>query len=248
MTDLAVGRLTWRVATVTSVRRENAVARTLVLEVPGWPGHVAGQHVDVRLTAADGYSTQRSYSIASAPHDTRLELTVQSVDGGEVSPYLVEIAEPGDEFELRGPVGGYFTWRATLAGPVFLVGGGSGLVPLMAMIRARAEAGSRTPFRLVYSVRDPASVLYGTELVRRPQEDPGLEVTWVYTRSAPPGWPRPPGRLDGAVLAEAGWPASTRPACYVCGPTGFVEAAADLLVAAGHDPDQVRTERFGPSG
>jgi ferredoxin-NADP reductase len=249
VTDVAVRRrLTWRTVTVAAVRAETAAARTLVLDVPDWPGHLAGQHVDVRLTAEDGYSTQRSYSIASASADSQVELTVQAVADGEVSPYLVEVAQPGDQFEIRGPVGGYFTWRTDESAPVLLVGGGSGVVPLMAMIRARADAGSRVPFRLIYSVRTPADAFYADELARRVREDQGLDVAWVYTRAAPAGWPRPPGRLDAKVLVEAGWPGSFDPRCYVCGPTAFVEVVADLLVAAGHAPQRVLTERFGPSG
>jgi ferredoxin-NADP reductase len=228
---------------VAAVRAENATAQTLVLDVPDWPGHVAGQHVDVRLTAEDGYSTQRSYSIASP--SSSVEITVQRLDDGEVSPYLVDNAGVGDQFELRGPVGGYFTWSPSLSDPVLLVAGGSGIVPLMAMIRSRSLAGSRVPFRLVYSVRDPSSVIYGTELVQRVRDDHGLDVTYVYTREAPPEWPVPPGRLTGRSLGEAGWPADFTPACYVCGPTAFVETVADLLVAAGHEPARVKTERFG---
>lgn len=249
MTDLAIRRrLAWRVVTVAEVRPEASAARTLVLDVPDWPGHLPGQHVDVRLTAEDGYSTQRSYSIASAADTSTVELTVQAVVDGEVSPYLVEVAAPGDQFEIRGPVGGYFTWRPSGTDPVLLVAGGSGVVPLMAMIRARALAGSRTPFRLIYSVRTPADAFYTEELVRRVRDDQGLDVSWVYTRAAPEGWPRPPGRLDQRVLVEAGWPASFEPLCFVCGPTAFVEVVADLLVEAGHGPERVRTERFGPSG
>jgi ferredoxin-NADP reductase len=270
-----LGRLTWQAATVAEVRAESAVARTLVLDVPGWTGHVAGQHVDVRLTAEDGYTAQRSYSIASAPDDGRLELTVQFVDDGEVSPYLVEVAQPGDLFELRGPVGGYFTWvagsGASHAGsetgdagteirdagtetwdagtePVLLVAGGSGIVPLMSMIRARKEAGSRVPFRLIYSVRTPEAAIYADELRRRVRDDRGLDVSYAYTRKAPADHPRPPGRLDAALLAAAGWPADLGPACFVCGPTGFVEAAADLLVDQGHPAERIKTERFGPTG
>jgi ferredoxin-NADP reductase len=241
-------RLTWQPATVAQVRTETTTARSIVLDVPGWPGHLAGQHVDVRLTAEDGYSTQRSYSIASAPEPERLELTVQRVPGGEVSPYLTDIAEAGDQIEIRGPVGGYFTWRPEAVEPVLLVAGGSGIVPLMSMIRARAAANSRVPFRLAYSVRTPDDVIYAQELSRRVRDDRGLDVAFAYTRSTPPGWPRPPGRLDAALLAEVGWPADFIPAVFVCGPTGFVEAAANLLVAQGHEPQRIRTERFGPTG
>jgi ferredoxin-NADP reductase len=233
------------VATVAAVRVENPTVHTLVLDVPDWPGHVAGQHVDVRLTAEDGYSTQRSYSLASA--DPTVEITVQRLVDGEVSPYLVDAAAVGDQFELRGPVGGYFTWSPRQTEPVLLVAGGSGIAPLMAMIRSRSLAGSRVPFRLVYSVRDPESVIYGTELAQRLRDarDFGLDVTYVYTRATPPEWRSAPGRLSAETLAAAGWPADFAPACYVCGPTGFVETVADLLVAAGHEPARVKTERFG---
>jgi len=243
-----LGRLIWRVATVAEIREETDAARTLVLDVPEWPGHVAGQHVDVRLTAEDGYSTQRSFSIASAPDSSTLELMVQRIEDGEVSPYLAGVASPGDRFELRGPVGGYFTWQTADPAPVLLVAGGSGIVPLMCMIRTRAAESSRVPFRLVYSVRGPSAAVYATELARRVRDDKGLDVAYVYTRAVPDGWPRPPGRLDAVRLGEAGWPAQFEPSCYVCGPTGFVEAAADLLVAAGNAPERVKTERFGPSG
>ncbi|GAA5180685.1 ferredoxin reductase [Rugosimonospora acidiphila] len=241
-------RLTWQPATVAQVNDETATARTLLLEVPGWPGHVAGQHVDVRLTAEDGYSTQRSYSIASAPEVDRLELTVQRVPDGEVSPYLCDIARPGDQVEVRGPVGGYFTWQPESVEPVLLVAGGSGIAPLMSMVRGRAGANSRVPFRLVYSSRTPEDVIYARELSRRVRDDRGLDVAFAYTRSAPPGWPRPPGRLDAPLLTEVGWPADFAPAVFVCGPTGFVESTANLLVSQGHEAQRIKTERFGPTG
>ena len=248
MIDPVHRRLIWQVATVAEVRPESAAARTLRLDVPGWPGHVAGQHLDVRLTAEDGYSTQRSYSIASAPDGGVLELTVQAIEDGEVSPYLVDGAQPGDQFELRGPVGGYFTWQSSQPAPVLLVAGGSGIVPLMSMIRARAAVASPVPFRLVYSVRSPDNLFYADELRRQVRDDHGLDVAYVYTRVAPEGWTGRPGRLSAARLGEVGWPAALEPLCYVCGPTGFVEAAANLLVDAGHAPERVKTERFGPSG
>jgi ferredoxin-NADP reductase len=204
--------------------------------------------VDLRLTAPDGYSTQRSYSIASAPAGDRLELTVVPVPDGEVSAYLTEVIAGGDQLELRGPVGGWFVWQPGSAEPVFLVGGGSGLVPLMAMIRSREATGDESPFQLLYSVRDPASILYAEELRRRARDDKGLGVTYAFTRTAPPGSPRPAGRIDASLLLAAGWPADRRPAVFVCGPTGFVEAAANLLVDTGHDPQRIKTERFGPSG
>ena len=244
------GRLAWRVATVTALREETATARTLVLKVPGWPGHDAGQHVDVRLTAPDGYTAVRSYSIASsglAADAELIELTVDRVPDGEVSPYLTQIISVGDPLELRGPLGGWFVWRPAQQEPVQLVAGGSGLVPLMAMLRARADAGSQAPFRLLYSVRRPESILYAGE-VDRLGDGNGLAVTYAFTRVAPPGSARPPGRLDAALVAESAWPVDTVPTCYVCGPTPFVEAAADLLIDAGHDPARIRTERFGPTG
>jgi ferredoxin-NADP reductase len=257
-----LGRLTWRAVTVAEIREETPVARTLVLDVPDWPGHLAGQHVDVRLTAEDGYTAQRSYSIASRslmpsvspssggsrPATSRVELTVQAVSDGEVSSYLVGEAQVGDTFEIRGPVGGYFTWQPDQAPPVLLVAGGSGIVPLMAMIRTRGDAASKVPFRLLYSARDPSAVMYVDELVRRARDDQGLDVAYQYTRQGPPQWTRPLGRVNGVSLGESGWPAAFEPSCYVCGPTGFVETVANLLVDAGHKPDCVRTERFGPTG
>jgi ferredoxin-NADP reductase len=242
-----LGRLTWLVGTVAAIREETPTARTMVLDVPGWPGHQAGQHVDVRLTAPDGYSAQRSYSIASPPGGTGLELTVQRLADGEVSPYLTEVLAPGDPLELRGPIGGWFVWRAEDTGPVLLVAGGSGVAPLMAMIRARALSGSRAPFRLVYSVREPETALYASELAELVAADAGLEVTYVYTRSTPAGWPMPAGRINADILT-AGQAALPGLSVFVCGPTRFVEAAADLLVDAGHEPGTIKTERFGPSG
>ena len=242
--------------TVAALRDETATARTIVLDVPGWPGHLAGQHVDVRLTAEDGYSTERSYSIASAPADGQadrpvVELTVQRLADGEVSPYLTETLAVGYPLELRGPVGGWFVWNPdgpASTGPVLLVAGGSGVVPLMAMIRERAAAGSQAPFRLIYSVRDPSALLYADELARRDRAGDGLQVRYVYTRTAPPGSTEPTGRIMAGTLASAGWPPDESPAVFVCGPTGFVEAVADLLVRAGHGAGAIKTERFGPSG
>ncbi|HKD99117.1 MAG TPA: ferredoxin reductase [Micromonosporaceae bacterium] len=241
-------RLSWQVGTVAESRPETATAVTLALDLPEWTTHLAGQHVDVRLTAPDGYSTQRSYSIASAPSPGRVEITVQRVEDGEVSPYLVDVARPGDELELRGPIGGYFVWRAADPEPVLLVAGGSGIVPLMAMARTRAAAGSRTPMRLIYSVRGPEDAIYADELRRRVRDDHGLDVSYAYTRRAPDGWNGVAGRVDAARLGAGGWPADLAPRIFVCGPTGFVETVADLLVDAGHDPGRIRTERFGPTG
>jgi len=242
------GRLIWLVGTVVALRDETATARTLVLDVPDWPGHLAGQHVDVRLTAPDGYRASRSYSIASAwsgPGD-RVELTVEQVPDGEVSPYLGEVLSVGDPLELRGPVGGWFVWRPEQPGPVQLIGGGSGVVPLMAMLRAGA-GGMPTPMRLLYSVRRPASTIYAAELEELAGKGE-VDLTIAYTRFAPPGSARPAGRVDATLLAEFTWPPEASPTVYVCGPTPFVETVADLLVAAGHDAASIRTERFGPSG
>jgi ferredoxin-NADP reductase len=244
-----LGGLTWRVGTVAAVREETQTARTIALTVPDWPGHAAGQHVDVRLTADDGYAAVRSYSIASAPNpEHRVEITVERLPNGEVSPYLTQDVRIGDRLELRGPIGGWFVWRPQQTEPVQLVAGGSGLVPLMAMIRSRAAAGSAAPFRLLYSVREPEAILYGDELRALADSNAGVSVTYAYTRVAPKDWPRPPGRIDAALIARTAFSADLAPTCYVCGPTPFVEAVANLLTAAGNHPDRVRTERFGATG
>jgi ferredoxin-NADP reductase len=235
-------RLDWRIGHLVEVRAETESAHTLVLEVPDWPGHLPGQHVDVRLTAPDGYRTQRSYSIGSA---TGVELTVQRVPDGEVSPYLVDVLKVGDPVELRGPVGGWFVWRAGSVAPVTLIAGGSGIVPLMAMIRARHAAGSRVPFRLLYAARTPDDLIFAEELRRRGRQDPGLDIFYVYSRKAPDGSGRPAGRVTVADVNTHAWPAEFAPESFVCGPTGFVEAVADMLVALGHDARRVKTERFG---
>ena len=241
-------RLEWHLCAVVALRDETATARTIALQVPDWPGHVAGQRVDLRVTAADGYSAVREYSIASAPRaDGRIELSVERLPDGEVSPYLTQDLAVGDHLELRGPIGGWFVWRNEQPEPIQLVAGGSGIVPLMAMIRSRAIARSAAPFRLLYSVRHPNSVWYRDELQALNTDD-GVDVTYVYTRSAPPNWLRPPGRIDAKLLAGASWPSTFSPTCYVCGPTSFVEHVAELLTASGHRPEQIRTERFGPSG
>jgi len=240
------GRLTWRAATLVESRPETPTARTLVLDVPDWPGHLPGQHVDVRLTAPDGYRAQRSYSIASAWRESgKVELTVQRLDDGEVSPYLTDVLEVGDQIELRGPVGGWFVWRETQSRPVLLIGGGSGVVPLMAMVRARGLSRAKQPFRLIYSVRTPDDVIYREELPRHVRDDPGFDLLVNYTRKAPEGSRNPPKRIDVATINSHGWPPDFTPDVYVCGPTTFVETAADILVALGHDPKRIRTERFG---
>jgi ferredoxin-NADP reductase len=223
--------------------------QTLVLDVPGWAGHAAGQHVDVRLTAEDGYQAQRSYSIASPPGSERLELTVERLEDGEVSPFLTDVLEPGERFELRGPVGGYFVWDAASPGPLHLVGGGSGIVPLMAMLRHRAATGAPAPATLLYSARSYEDLIYREELERLATADEeGPDVRYTLTRSRPEGWTGYDRRVDGAMLAEVfGGPAAGATA-FVCGPTSFVEAAADELVALGYEAGRVRTERFGPTG
>jgi ferredoxin-NADP reductase len=243
-----LGRLTWRLARVTGTRQETPIITTLALEVPDWPGHRPGQHVDVRLTADDGYQAERSYSIASAPDMERVELSVERIDDGEVSPYLVDDLGPGDQLELRGPVGGYFVWEPELGGPLQLVGGGSGMVPLMAMLRHRAAEGSMVPTRLLLSSRTAADILYREELERLVAADPALQVTHTLTRAQPPGWNGLARRIDAAMLQEVAWPPADRPLTYVCGPTRLVETVASTLVELGHEPARVKTERFGPTG
>jgi len=239
----------WRVGKVTALHDETATARTITLEVPYWPGHVGGQHVDVRLTAANGYSAVRSYSIASAPNlEGRVEITVERLATGEVSPYLTQELSIGDRLELRGPIGGWFVWRPHQSEPIQLIAGGSGIVPLMAMIRSRVSSGSTTPFRLLYSVREPAAVFYRDELQALSDHDSVVSVTYAYTRDAPKDWPRPPGRIDAALIANTTWQSNLGSTCYVCGPTSFVESVTGLLVAGGHSPNNIRTERFGPTG
>ena len=217
---------------------ETARTKSIVLDAAGWPNYLAGQHVDVRLTADDGYQAQRSYSIASAPEDEHLTLTIERLDDGEVSPYLTQTLRAGDELELRGPIGGYFVWQDSLGGPLLLVAGGSGVVPLRAMLRHHGAIASEIPARLLYSVRRRRDVLYRAELEE-------YETTITLTREQPRGWNGRTGRVDRDLLAEAGWPPAKRPLVYVCGPTAFVEAVAEALVALGHDASRIRTERFG---
>jgi ferredoxin-NADP reductase len=238
-----LGRLTWQVATVAEVRPETPRTKTLALELPEWDGHRAGQHVDIRLTAEDGYQAQRSYSIASASMQGSLELTIERLDDGEVSPYLTDEARPGDTFELRGPIGGYFVWDPN-AGEVLLVGGGSGVVPLMAMARQRALDGDSVPTTLLYSARRWDDVIYRDELSTLARD--GLEVAYTLTREQPEGWSGYARRVDSELLAEVA-PAKLGLA-FVCGPTPFVETVAGLLVDLGHEPARVKTERFGPTG
>jgi len=246
-----VPRLTWRVARVADVHNETKRTRTLVLDVPDWPGHRAGQHVDVRLVAADGYQAQRSYSIASPPESPRLSLTVERLDDGEVSPYLCDVLGVGDGLELRGPIGGYFVWEIAQGGPLFLVGGGSGVVPLMAMLRHYAAADrdvrARVPVRLLYSARTQDEVIYRNELGKL-ADCPEVRIVYSLTRDAPSDWTGYRRRIDRAMLEEVGWPASEKPRAFICGPTPLVESVATALVELGHDPARVHTERFGPTG
>jgi ferredoxin-NADP reductase len=240
-------RLTWQLATVVELVDETPRCKTIVLDPPAWPGHRAGQHVDVRLTAEDGYQAERSYSIASAPEDPHLALTVERLDDGEVSPYLVDVLQPGDELELRGPIGGYFVWEESLGGPLVLVAGGSGVVPLRAILRHRVAAGDTTPAQLVYSSRTLDDVIYRDELSTLGEHD-GVEVELTLTRDWPEDWSGHRGRIDRDLLAGTVPPPSANPLVYICGPTALVEAVAETLVALGHAPGRIRTERFGPTG
>ena len=239
--------LPWGVATLAGRRAETAHAATLRFDLGRWPGHRAGQHVDVRLTAEDGYQAQRSYSIASAPEDRRLELTVERIEDGEVSPYLVDEMRVGDLLEVRGPIGGWFVWDAADGGPLLLIAGGSGLVPLMSMLRHRAASGAGVPARLLLSARTAADVLYADRLAEL-AEQPGVEALTTLTRESPPQGRGRRGRIDRDLLAEFAWGAEEEPRTFVCGPTGFVEAAAAILLELGHSPARIRTERFGPTG
>ena len=241
-------RLLWRLAEVVEVVPETPRTKSLVLEVPDWEGHKAGQHVDVRLTAPDGYQAQRSYSIASAPEDERLVLTVDRLEEGEVSPYLTEVLMAGDKLEFRGPIGGYFTWEAGDGGPLLLVGGGSGVAPLMAMIRHRVAVDSAVPARLLYSSRSYEEIIFREELEALASRDGALEVIHTLTRSTPEGWTGYHRRIDAEMLTEVARSPNESPLAFVCGPTSFVEGGADALVSLGHDPTRVKTERFGPTG
>ena len=247
----APARLEWRVARVIEVRDETPRARTLVLDVPQWPGHRAGQHVDVRLVAEDGYQAQRSYSIASPPEDGTVALTVERLDDGEVSPYLVDELRPGDGLEMRGPIGGYFVWSVVRGGPLLLIAGGSGIVPLMAMLRHRAgadaSARAAVPVRVLYSARTPDHVIYRAELEQL-AAPPLVEVVLTFTRNAPSEWTGYRRRIDRAMIEAVCWAPSAAPHAYVCGPTPLVESVATLLVELGHAASRVRTERFGPTG
>jgi ferredoxin-NADP reductase len=243
-----LGRLNWRLGEVVELIDETRRARTIVLDVPEWQRHRPGQHVDVRLTAEDGYQAQRSFSIASAPEEERLMLTAELLDDGEVSSYLVEELRAGDVLELRGPIGGYFVWDVSVDGPLLLIAGGSGIVPLMAMLRHRSAAGSRDPARLIYSSRSWDNVIFRDELEQLAARDAGLSVIHTLTRTQPPDWRGYARRVDAQMLEEAAIPSSLMPNAYICGPTSFVETASRALVLLGHQPKKIKTERFGPTG
>jgi ferredoxin-NADP reductase len=239
----------WQLATVTATRDETPTVRSFTLGLPGWAGHRAGQHIDLRLTAADGYSVERSYSIASEPERAaEVDITVERIEGGEVSPFLHEVVVPGDRLEVRGPIGGYFVWQAALGGPLLLVAGGSGVVPLMAMARHRARAGMSIPARLLFSSRNLEEIIYRGELDRLAAAGDGFEIIHTLTRRQPDGWTGYSRRIDEAMLADALEPLGGETRAYACGPTALVEVAANALVRLGLPPDRIRTERFGPTG
>ncbi len=244
-----LGRLNWQFGEVLATQVETVRTKSITLAVPNWMGHRPGQHVDVRLTAEDGYQAERSYSIASPPEeDQRVTLTVERLDDGEVSPYLTDELRAGDKMELRGPIGGYFVWEARMGGPLLLVAGGSGIVPLMAMIRHRAAVGSTIATRLLYSSRSSEDVIYGDELERLVRNTTMLEVVQTLTRVQTPGWTGYHRRIDTEMLREVAWPLDQRPLTFICGPTPFVETAAASLVTLGYNPGHIKTERFGPTG
>lgn len=243
-----MGRLTWQLADVVDSVVETPSVRSLILSVPNWERHRPGQHIDVRLTAEDGYQAQRSYSIASAPEEPTVSITVERLPDGEVSPYLVDELQPGDKLELRGPIGGYFTWTASDGGPLLLVAGGSGVVPLMAMIRHRAAARASVPTRLLFSSRTFDDIIYREELERLPMENGKLEVIHTLTRQQPEGWKGLRRRIDHQILDQVAWPAADQPLTFICGPTRMVEGVATWLTDLGYDPARVKTERFGPTG
>jgi ferredoxin-NADP reductase len=240
-------RLTWQLGRVVELKHETAQTKSIVLELPDWGGHRAGQHVDIRLTADDGYQAERSYSIASAPEDGHLVLTVERLEDGEVSPYLVDVLRPGDQLELRGPVGGYFIWEQSLGGPMLMVAGGSGVVPFRAMLRHWSAVHSTVAMRLLYSARSLDEVIYREELIGFAAQDE-VDVQFALTRQWPEDWQGHRGRIDRAFLEEASWPPVDRPLVYVCGPSGFAEAVSGTLVQIGHQAGRIRIERFGPTG
>ena len=238
----------WQLGEVVELIQETPQVASLVLNVPEWHGHDAGQHVDVRLTADDGYQAQRSYSIASAPEDHRLQITVERLEDGEVSPYLVGEVKVGDRVELRGPIGGYFVWKAEDSTPLLLVAGGSGVVPLMAMLRHRSATASKAPARLLYSSRTADDIIYKEELDRLASSGDGVAVSYTLTREQPIGWKGYARRIDRDMVREVAWNKEQSPIVFICGPTSFVESAAGLLVDLEYDPLHIKTERFGATG
>ncbi len=238
----------WWVGAVSESIRETPTASSLIIDVPDWPGHLPGQHVDVRLTAEDGYQAVRSYSIASAPERGRLALTVERLEDGEVSPYLVDDVHPGDPLEFFGPIGGFFIWTDAMGGPLLLIAGGSGIAPLMSMIRARAANSSSIPARLLYSARSAEDLIYQEEINRLAGSDDLFQTNYTLTRQQPVSWDGYRRRIDLEMLRDIAWGPEDRPLVYICGPTPFVEVASTLLVEMGHDPERIRTERFGPTG
>jgi ferredoxin-NADP reductase len=244
-----LGRLSWQLGEVLATKAETARSKSIRLALPNWMGHRAGQHVDVRLTAEDGYQAERSYSIASPPEEApTVTITVERLDGGEISPYLTEELRIGDKLELRGPIGGYFVWEVQMGGPLLLVAGGSGIMPLMAMLRHRAAAGSTVSTRLLYSSRSLEDVIYRDELDQLMKSSTMLEVVQTLTRTQPPGWTGYSRRINTQMLREVAWPVEQHPLAFICGPTQFVETAAASLVELGHEPARIKTERFGPTG
>lgn len=244
-----LGRLIWQLGEVVATRQETAQAKSITLAVPDWVGHRAGQHIDLRLTSEDGYHAERSYSIASPPEEKpRVTITVERISTGEVSPYLTDELREGDKLELRGPIGGYFVWEASMGGPLLLIGGGSGVVPLMAMIRHRAASGNSVATRLLYSSRSLGDIIYRDELEQLAHSSEGLEVVHTLTREAPAGWAGYHRRIDADMLRAVAWPSDQNPLTYICGPTPFVETAATVMAALGHGPQRIKTERFGPTG
>jgi len=241
------GRLNWLIAKASQTIDETDRVRTIVLDAPGWPGHLPGQHIDIRLTAEDGYQAQRSYSISAPADGEQVVITVELVDNGEISPFLIEDLRIGDQIEIRGPIGGYFVWDPSRGGPLQLIGGGSGVAPLMAMLRERVRTGSDVPVRYLSSARSFNDLIYRLELESISAETEEVEVLHTLTRIQPHNWTGLTGRVNRTVLAKHVWPAFTRPLCYVCGPTGFVETVASTLVALGHQPGRIKTERFGPT-
>lgn len=241
--------LEWQIATVKAIHQETAKAKTFTLILPNWARHKPGQHYDIRLTAPDGYQAQRSYSIASEPERAgEIDLTVERIEDGEVSTYMHDVLIVGDQIEVRGPIGGYFVWEASINEPILLVAGGSGIVPLMSMLRHRAAVGSKTPARLLYSSRTPEDVIYSDELTRLKDSQNGPGVFYTFTRQAPAGWPGYARRIDAQMLSEVGGPLRNKAQAFVCGPTLMVETVANELLQIGLAPNQIRTERFGPTG